>query len=279
MTRGELATETVNGIDLAYRRWGAPPNPLHPPIVLLHGVLQTGEGMRHLAELLAVDADVIVPDLRGRGASEQPADGYDPGTMADDVAALLDRLGVGPVVVIGRMHGGLVAYHLASRRSDLVSGVILGDVDPEVGAERAQRILARVRALPERFASLQEAERFYEEGLKLPPARVRNDLPIDLELAADGTYRWRHNLDVVRRIEEAAMPRSDWAVIAAVRCPALLLYGQRGSIAPETVARLLAEMPRARAQAVIGSGHDVFLGPGAEQTLAAIQLFLHGLEE
>ncbi|MCC7023629.1 MAG: alpha/beta hydrolase [Thermomicrobiales bacterium] len=277
MTRGELATEHVNGIDLAYRRWEAPAHAQHPPIVLLHGVLQTGEGMRHLADLLASGSEVIVPDLRGRGASEQPAGGYDPSTMADDVAALLDRLGVGPVVVIGRMHGGLVAYHLASRRPDLVAGVVLGDADPEVGAERAHRILARVRALPDHFASLEEAERFYEVELKLPPDRARNDLPIDLELAADGTYRWRHNLDIVHRIEEAAMPRSDWEVIAGVRCPALLLYGQRGSIPPETVARLLAEMPHARAQAVIGSGHDVFLGPGAEQTLAAIQLFLRGL--
>jgi hypothetical protein len=37
-------------------------------------------------------------------------------------------------------------------------------------------------------------------------------------------------------------------------------------------------MPNARAQVVYGSRYDVFLGPGSEQTLAAIQLFLFGLE-
>jgi hypothetical protein len=37
-------------------------------------------------------------------------------------------------------------------------------------------------------------------------------------------------------------------------------------------------MPQARAQTIYGSSHDVFLGPGSEQTLAAIQLFLFGLD-
>ena len=41
---------------------------------------------------------------------------------------------------------------------------------------------------------------------------------------------------------------------------------------------MLATMPRARAQTIYGASHDVFLGPGSEQTLAAIQLFLFGLD-
>jgi pimeloyl-ACP methyl ester carboxylesterase len=97
-------------------------------------------------------------------------------------------------------------------------------------------------------------------------------------MTPSGGYRWRHNLDVASRIEAAAMPRSDWDVLAQVRCPALILRGQRGEIRPETSARMLATMPQARAQTIYGTGHDVFLGPGAEQTAAAIQLFLLSLE-
>ena len=83
---------------------------------LLHGVLQTGAGMAHLAEQLSLDREVLVPDLRGRGDSDQPEDGYDPPTMADDVAGLIDRSGSSGRSLIGRLHGGLVAYHLAARR-------------------------------------------------------------------------------------------------------------------------------------------------------------------
>ena len=67
-------------------------------------------------------------------------------------------------------------------------------------------------------------------------------------------------------------------VLAQLRCPALILRGQRGEIRQETAERMLAVMPQARAQTIYGASHDVFLGPGSEQTLAAIQLFLFGLD-
>jgi pimeloyl-ACP methyl ester carboxylesterase len=270
--------EHVNGVRLAYRHWTGPSNGQHPPVVLLHGVLQSGEGMRHLAEQLSLDREVLVPDLRGRGDSDRPNDGYDPPTMADDVAGLIVRLGIARPALIGRLHGGLVAYHLAARRPELVCGVVLGDANPEVSADRAAQALAAVNSLPAAFASHADATRFYEEGLGLPPDRALHDIPSDLEAMPDGGYRWRHDLDVVRRIEAAAVPRSDWDVLARLRCPALILRGQRGEIRQETAERMVATIPRARVQTIYGASHDVFLGPGSEQALAAIQLFLFGLD-
>jgi pimeloyl-ACP methyl ester carboxylesterase len=248
-------------------------------VVLAHGVLQTGEGMRHLAEQLALDGEVLVPDLRGRGGTERPAAGYDPATMADDVAALIERLGLAPVVLIGRLHGGLVAYHLAARSPHLVRGVVLGDANPDISEERAAGALAAVRALPEGFSSREEAERFYQENLGLSAERARHDMPTDLEAAPRGGFRWRHDLEIVRRIEAAAMPRSDWAVLERVRCPVLILRGQRGQLPPRTAERMRSTLPQARVQTIFGAGHDVFLGPGSEQSLAAIQLFLRGLAQ
>jgi pimeloyl-ACP methyl ester carboxylesterase len=278
MSQPRTDFEHVNGVRLAYRHWTGPSHGQHPPFVLLHGVLQSGEGMRHLAEQLSLDREVLVPDLRGRGDSDRPDGGYDPPTMADDVAELIDRLSIERPALIGRLHGGLVAYHLAARRPELVCGVVLGDANPEVSAERAAQARAAVNALPETFASDEEATRFYEESLGLPPDRARHDIPSDLEAMPGGGFRWRHDLDVVRRIEAAAVPRSDWDVLARLRCPALILRGQRGEIRQETAERMLATIPRARVQTIYGASHDVFLGPGSEQTLAAIQLFLFGLD-
>ena len=278
MSQPRSGFEQVNGIRLAYRHWTGGANLQLPPVILLHGVLQTGEGMRHLAEQLSLDREVLVPDLRGRGASDRPGGNYDPSTMADDVDGLIERLGIERPALIGRLHGGLVAYHLAARRPEGVCGVVLGDANPEVSADRAAQALADVSSLPRTFASYEDAARFYEEGLGLPPDRARHDIPSDLEAAPDGSYRWRHDLEIVRRIEAAAIPRSDWDVLACVRCPALILRGQRGEIRQETAERMLAVMPQARAQTIYGASHDVFLGPGAEQTLAAVQLFLFGLD-
>jgi pimeloyl-ACP methyl ester carboxylesterase len=243
-------------------------------VVILHGVLQAGEGMHYLAEKLASWSEVIVPDLRGRGETEQPEDGYDPGTMAADVAALLNELGIGPVIVIGRKHGGVVAYHLAAARPELVAGLVLGDTSPEISDVRAQRVRERMATLPRTFTSREEAERFYEEGLRLPIDRARNDIPVDLQTLEDGTLCWRHNLDLVARIENACMPRSDWAMLEQVTCSVLVLRGHRGEITPEIAARLGETPPGARVQVIHGSRHDVFIGPGSEQSLAAIALFL-----
>ena len=277
--RQPLTGETqVNGIRLAYRHWPPPAEAQYPSVVLLHGVLQTGEGMRHLAERLANDREILVPDLRGRGESDRPADGYDPGTMAEDVAALIDRLGMERPALVGRLHGGLIAYHLAARYPDFVSGIVLGDANPEVSKDRAAEALAAIAALPKSFASQEDAARFYEQGLGLAPDRARHDIPSDLEALPDGGYRWRHDLDIVRRIEAAAIPRSDWHVLAQVKSPALILRGQRGEIGLETAEKMLRTMLRARAMTIYGATHDVFLGPGSEQTLAAIQLFLFGLD-
>jgi len=277
MSEPRIGHEQVNGVGLTYRHWPRPRNSGNLPVVLLHGVLQTGEGMRHLAEMLALDREVLLPDLRGRGQSEQPPNGYDPATMADDVAALIDRLAIDRPVLVGRLHGGLVAYHLAARHPASISAIVLGDANPEVSQERAAQELASIKALPRVFPSQEAAQRFYEMGLGLSPDRARHDFPSDLEATPEGGYRWRHNLDIVRRIEAAAMPRSDWDVLAQVRCPVLILRGQRGEIRDETAERMLATMPQARIQMIYGASHDVFLGPGAEQTTAAIQLFLFSL--
>lgn len=267
----------VNGIDMEFRHWPAPLDSTHPPVVILHGVLQTGEGMRHLAEKLALDGEVVVPDLRGRGGTSQPDVGYDPETMAQDVGELIEHLDIGPAVVIGRLHGGVLAYRLAARRPELVKAIVLGDASPEISDDRAASILSRIQSLPHTFSSRDHAEAFYERDLLLSPARIQNDLPIDLEKAENGTYRWRYNLNIIKQIAVAALPRSDWDVLMQVTCPVLILRGQRGLLRPETAERMIETIPNARSQTILGAGYDVFLGPGSEQTLAAIKLFLCGM--
>lgn len=264
----------VNGIRLAYASWQGPRRPRFPPTVVLHGLLQSSEGMANLAAHLARGGPVLVPDLRGRGASAQPETGYDPATMADDVAALIAERQLDRPVVIGRVHGGLVAYHLAARHPELVRGVVLGDTSPEVDERRAAQARAMVQALPPHFASLDAAQTFYEEGLRVSAARARHDIPHDLVADDAGGYRWRHNLAIIERIETASMPRADWDVVSRIRCPSLLLRGQRGEVAPEVAQRFRQLVDHCWVQTILGARHDVFLGPGAEQALGAIDLFL-----
>lgn len=278
---GAFATgaETVNGIRLAYRLWHGPDGGSHPPVVLLHGLLQTGDGMTNLAAHLARRGLVLVPDLRGRGASDQEAGDYRPATMADDVAALIAALGIDRPVVIGRLHGGLVAYQLAARYPTRIRGLVLGDTAPEVSEGRAERERALVRRLPASFGSLDEAVAFYQDILGLSVARARHDIPSDLAVAEDGRLHWRHNLALIARIEDAAAPRSDWEILSGIRCPTLLLRGQRGEVPKAMADRFCETIAGCQVQTILGARHDLFLGPGAEQAFGAIELFLMRLAE
>ncbi|MGH2558419.1 MAG: alpha/beta fold hydrolase [Thermomicrobiales bacterium] len=269
----------ANGIRLRYLDWSGPATPVRPPVVLLHGVLQTAEGMANLAVHLARRTRVVAPDLRGRGGSDQPEAGYDPATMADDVASLIETLELDRPVVIGRMHGGMVGWHLCARRAELVRGLVIGDTPPEVDERRAAWALQLIRDLPPRFGSFDEALRFCQDHLQLSEARARHDIPFDLMQEEDGSLSWRHNLPLVEQIEATAMPRADWDVLARVGCPTLLLRGQRGAIPVEMGERVCQTITkeRCRVQTVIGCGHDVFLGPGCEQSFGAIDLFLMGV--
>ena len=97
-----------------------------PPLVLLHGYPQTHLTWAKVAPTLAESYHVIAPDLRGYGESDAPQDDaahtvYAKRTMAQDIVALLDRLGVDAAHVLGHDRGGRVAYRLALDHPDRVT--------------------------------------------------------------------------------------------------------------------------------------------------------------
>jgi pimeloyl-ACP methyl ester carboxylesterase len=64
-----------------------------PPLLLVHGWPQTWYQFRLVMPTLARDFQVIAVDQRGIGLSDKPEDGYDTGTLASDLVALMDALG------------------------------------------------------------------------------------------------------------------------------------------------------------------------------------------
>jgi pimeloyl-ACP methyl ester carboxylesterase len=114
----EHHTAQVNGTRLHYVTAGQ-----GPAVMLLHGWPQTCYEWRHVMGLLADDFTVIAPDLRGFGYSAKPAAGYDAGTMAADLAALSDHLGLREITVIGHDWGAVFGYVYAAASPDQVSAL------------------------------------------------------------------------------------------------------------------------------------------------------------
>ncbi|WP_223641006.1 alpha/beta fold hydrolase [Corallococcus sp. EGB] len=84
------------------------------PVLLLHGYTQTHLMWWRLAPGLAKQHTVILPDLRGAGASAAPEQGYDKETLARDMRALVKKLGFDKVSVVGHDIGLMVAYAYAA---------------------------------------------------------------------------------------------------------------------------------------------------------------------
>jgi pimeloyl-ACP methyl ester carboxylesterase len=115
-------TATVNGVQLHYLVAGR-----GDPVLLLHGYAQNSHMWRPLMKELAKRHLVIAPDLRGFGDSARPASGYDKKTMAQDVHALAESLGITRAGVAGHDIGLMVAYAYAAQYPAEVERLALMD--------------------------------------------------------------------------------------------------------------------------------------------------------
>ena len=95
-----------------------------PPVVLVHGMLNSSRHWRQVALRLARDHTVIAPDLHGHGHSAGPEGDYSIGAHAAGIRDLLSRLGVDRATVVGHSLGGGVAmqffYQFPERTERLV---------------------------------------------------------------------------------------------------------------------------------------------------------------
>ena len=96
-----------------------------PPVMLVHGFPQHWWEWREMIGPLAADGyRVLCPDLRGAGWSDAPTGPYRKADMAEDLAAVLDELEVGPVRVVAHDWGGPVGFILLLNHPEKVSGFL-----------------------------------------------------------------------------------------------------------------------------------------------------------
>ena len=118
MGAGEYAD--VNGLHMYYETHGG-----GRPLILLHGGLGSSEMFGPILPALAADHEVIGLDLQGHGRTADIDRPIDMRLMADDVAALIDDLGLEKPDVIGYSLGGGVAFFLASKYPDKIGKLVI----------------------------------------------------------------------------------------------------------------------------------------------------------
>jgi pimeloyl-ACP methyl ester carboxylesterase len=98
-----------------------------PPLLLVHGWPQSWYAWRLIMPALARDFQVIAPDQRGTGLSGKPEDGYDTGTLAADLIALMDALGHRRFAVAGHDTGMWIGYALAADHPERIARLAVAE--------------------------------------------------------------------------------------------------------------------------------------------------------
>ena len=152
-----------------------------PPLLLVHGWPETWYAWRLVMPALARDFEVIAVDQRGIGLSDKPADGYDTGTLAADLVALMDALGHERFALAGHDTGFAISYALAADYPDRVDRVALAEIPGPPGAAPSPPVFVpapvnnrlwhipfnRVEGLPEQLIQGREAAYFgYEFAIQ-----------------------------------------------------------------------------------------------------------------
>jgi len=113
----------VNGIHLQTLDWGGS----GPALIFLAGYANTPHFFDSLAKTFTNRFHVLGLTRRGHGESEQPKSGYDIATLAADILAFMDTLGIERAVLAGHSFAGGEMMYLATHRPDRLSGLVFLD--------------------------------------------------------------------------------------------------------------------------------------------------------
>jgi 3-oxoadipate enol-lactonase len=238
----------VRGIEMAYDDTGGS----GAALVLLHGFPFDRSMWRAQTEALGGEFRVVAPDVRGFG--ETPLGGGDVTmeTLAEDVAALLDELGLARVVLGGLSMGGYVAFAFLRKFPERVRALVLADTRPQADTDDARRTRE------------ENAQRTLKEGMA---PIVETMLP---KLLAAGTRE--HDGEVVKDVRAMMLSTSPEGAAAALRAmagrrdqtdllpsinvPTLIVVGAEDSITPPSDAEAMStQIEGSRLVVVEGAGH------------------------
>jgi pimeloyl-ACP methyl ester carboxylesterase len=244
-----------DGVDLAYIQMG---DPHGTPVVLIHGYTGSALDWVPILPYLPRHWRLILPDLRGHGASSKPECCYDLNDFAYDVKLLLDRLHVAEAEIVGFSLGSMVAQRFA-----------------ETWPQRTQRVVL-ISSAGARLPCAPPVEQ-HEFDCGLPDIRAlkatpTEDSPFMVAWWSSPTpvneqfiERERHNaaqipLRVWRAVLDQSLTDPDLAaMLPRLTAPTLLIWGSKDPImSPADRASLEAALPHAEVKIFPGLGHNQF---------------------
>jgi non-heme chloroperoxidase len=243
------------GLRLHVREWG---NPDGPPILFIHGWSQNHLcWAKQYESSLADEFRLVAFDLRGHGMSEAPLEPEhytDAELWADDVAAIVDRLGLDKVVLVGWSYGAFVICdYIRAHGQDRIAAIEFVEGAVKLGEAAFGTLigpgfldhfaLATADDLPTNIWAMRRFVRVCVAH-PLPPAEFESALA------------W--NMAVPARVRAALAAREidEDDVLREIRVPLLVTHGREDTVVlPAMAEHVLATSPTARASWYDGVAH------------------------
>ncbi len=224
----------ANGIHQHVMRTGGD----KPPLLMLHGFMESSASWLRLGRALAGRFDVIMPDARMHGQSDGLPNSFSPEILTDDAISLVEALNLEQPIVLGHSNGAVTAYLMTVQQPDLVRALVMED--PPAGGRPIPAVSQDV---------LEGGNNWYDEWMGW--MRQLKTMPHDEQIRST-VARWPHGMpippdeplwcedDFMGRIE--SLSRFDLALFDTkidfwsllnyleqanrITCPTLLLTGE-----------------------------------------------------
>ncbi len=270
------STVKVNGVELWYRITGE-----GEPVVQIHGAGFGHFNFDPVTPHLAEQFKVVDYDMRGYGQSDRPVQDYDMEVWADDLAGLMDALGIAEAHVHGTSMGGMIAIVFAGKYPQKTTSVVINCAAAKLGvsgrlvfknwidiarldpAGPGSRLLAELitwQALSRRFLEEQDAE--------------------ELTDVIQRILRDSNTLEVFTAACQAMCEMDITAWLPQITSPALVLGGDEdlmtpwdqgpGGVGQEGIYRAIAS---AEKHVVRGSNHSTIFDATNEHARVVIDFF------
>ena len=256
-----------------------------PPLLLVHGWPQTWYAWRLVMPGLARHFTVIAPDQRGCGLSGKPEDGYDTGTLAADLAALMDALGHERFAVAGHDTGMWIGYALAADHPGRVARLAVAET-PLPGVSPSPPLFAnahlnnalwhfafnRLAAVNDQLVAGREEVYFgwqfaTKAARPLPGHAVRHY--IDTLAASPEAL---HSSFAIYRALDATIAQNQQRMTQRLEMPVLGIGGEK-SLGDQVAATMKLAADNVQTLVIPGSGHHP-PEEAPEETLTALTAFL-----
>jgi 3-oxoadipate enol-lactonase len=222
-----------------------------PPLLLVHGFPLDHTMWAAQSAGLSRTFRVVAPDLRGHGRSDVPVAPYGMDELADDLAALMDRLGIEQAVVGGLSMGGYVALAFWRRHPHRVRALLLADTRAEADSEvaRAGRGAAIAKAREKGSAAIADD--------MLPRLLAPHNLARhEIERRLYNMMAWQPRLGMAGSLAAMRDRPDSRPTLTTITVPTLVIVGDEDAITPAADSEALAEaIPGARLVVIPGAGH------------------------